>query len=96
MTSAASPLPKKQRIASAGVLTIGSPATLNDVFSTAETPVASAKHEIRRWYSGFAFGQTTCDRAVPSTCTTAGMSARALSDAGTTNSMYGDEPSPGK
>ena len=48
ITSASSPLPKKQRIASAGVLTIGSPATLNDVFKTAGTPVASAKDEIRR------------------------------------------------
>ena len=45
---ASRPLPKKQRIASEGVLTIGSPATLREVLRTAGTPVASAKDEIRR------------------------------------------------
>ena len=70
MTSASIPELKKVRIASVGVLTIGSPRELNEVFMSTGTPVFLPNPLIRFQYSGLISFSTVCGRALPSTCVT--------------------------
>ena len=61
---------------SSGRLTIGSSCTLKLVLISTGSPVASRKRRRIAANSGLSSSRTICGRAVPSTCTTAGMRAR--------------------
>src|SRR5205823_7465806 len=53
----------KQRYASSGVQTIGSPRTLNDVFTTTGQPVRDSNARMSAWYSALVSSLTVCTRA---------------------------------
>ena len=63
----------KHSSASRGSSTIGRPAVFSDVLTTTGTPVRRSKASRQRAISGSASGFTVWIRAVPSTCTTAGI-----------------------
>ena len=66
---------RKQSIACAGVLTIGS-FSLNEVLIRIGTPVSSPKRFSRLQYSGLTSRSTVCRRPVPSSWVTAGIRSR--------------------
>jgi len=68
MASTSSVARKKVSTASAGVQTIGCSATLKEVFSTTGIPLTSWKARIKACSLGLFDLDTTCTRALPSTC----------------------------
>ena len=64
---------RKHRIASSGVLTIGS-FSFKDVFKRIGIPVFRRKLLINAWYLGLVEADTVWRRPEPSTCVTAGIS----------------------
>ena len=80
----------KHSSASRGSSTIGRPAVFSDVLTTTGTPVRSWKASSIRATSGSCSGSTVCTRAVPSTCTTAGIRSRHAASTSCTKSMCGD------
>src|SRR6185295_16527260 len=82
---------RKQSSASSGVLTMGS-LSLNDVFKSMGTPVASSKALSSAQKRGFCSGETVCRRAVPSTWVTAGTCGLRSGRTGRTLTMKGSRP----
>src|SRR5690606_2640531 len=74
--------------------TIGRPAVFRLVFTTTGSPVRRSKPCNIRATSGSVTGSTVCTRAVPSTCTTAGIRSRQASATSWVNNMYGDGSGP--
>ena len=68
---------------------MGRPAVLRLVFTSTGRPVRCSKAASSAASSGWRSGSTVCTRAVPSTCTTAGMRSCHRAATSWTNSMYG-------
>ena len=73
ITRASSGEVQKHSTASRGVQTIGSPRVLNEVFISTGTPVAPLKRAHQVVVERILFAVDGLQRAVPSTCRTAGM-----------------------
>mmetsp|Transcript_28486 Transcript_28486/g.71474 ORF Transcript_28486/g.71474 Transcript_28486/m.71474 type:complete len:214 (+) Transcript_28486:708-1349(+) len=90
--TASSPPSRNDRSACPGVSTIGSPPTLKLVLSSTGNPESSANRVSSVCIRGWDLNDSVCSRAVPSTCTTAGITARLAATTGATNDMKGDGP----
>ena len=96
IASASTGLEPKHSSASRGSSTIGRPAVFSDVLTTTGTPVRASKHSSIRATSGSSSRSTVWMRAVPSTCTTAGMRSRHSSCTPWVKSMYGEGIGPSR